>query len=643
MKRIFTLRDLPFLLLSFVVPLVCFLLTSSSSLMFDDAAEFALVIKLGSIAHPPGTPAYILAGMTWTTITGIFGMNIINAMNVFSALCISFSSLLLYCSFKIISVNILKEDSIKNLLICCLIAVSYATGATTWAWGNTVEVYSFQVIAMAVAFYGLTYYHFSGKLIAIWIAALGLALGLCNHHLTMILFLPFTTVFFLKDIFIREDVVSKKKRTKDQGKSFARQLISVLTMPHFLLLAGVTLGITCFFYGWMSYRAQSIYPFMFGKPDTLSELYYHISGGVYSKNITSTSASIISSRVPFFLKLTFFQLFLFTPLFIAGIIILIKRKLFRLMWMILLYYIFLFIYQVNNNQWSSTDAYMLLPFLILTIPVLYGAIYYLDKFKLVYVIPVLLCIQIAYNYPINNKKSYPVSESLMELLDKSAPPNSIIIISDWTTVIQYYYYRIAENFRPDLVVLNSDIKFTHYKILPTLYPQFYSKIKNEYDTFIKDLTAEHPHQAVNTGCDLSTITLVNDFKTLITKMESIAASEHHQFLTDPQAHYFYSTHKYYNPKRFVSGCFSSSLPGDSTANDFFIDMNFPFLKSDLIYNDPAALDKLVDFQAMLDWHIEFYKANADVNRLARAETAHDKIIKMQKEMKKSMSFAYMLK
>jgi len=63
----------------------------------------------------------------------------------------------------------------------------------------------------------------------------------------------------------------------------------------------------------------------------------------------------------------------------------------------------------------------------------------------------------------------------------------------------------------------------------------------------------------------------------------------------------------------------------------------------MLLNDPAALDKLVDFQAMLDQHISFYQANHDEPRRAAAEIARDKILHLQKEMKKSMSFAYKIK
>ena len=96
-----------------------------------------------------------------------------------------------------------------------------------------------------------------------------------------------------------------------------------------------------------------------------------------------------------FLKLTGAELFLMLPFFLLGIAVLGAKKLGRLLWSILLYYLILFIYQLNNNQWSSTDAYMLLPFLTLYIVVFYAAVFHINKFKLQYVLPVLVVIQIA--------------------------------------------------------------------------------------------------------------------------------------------------------------------------------------------------------------------------------------------------------
>ena len=74
-KKNLSLTDYAFAALSFLAPLVLFYLTSSDSLMADDAGEFATVIKLGSIAHPPGTPAYIFTAMLWERMSELFGFS----------------------------------------------------------------------------------------------------------------------------------------------------------------------------------------------------------------------------------------------------------------------------------------------------------------------------------------------------------------------------------------------------------------------------------------------------------------------------------------------------------------------------------------------------------------------------------------
>ncbi len=637
-----TLKDIIFPAISFFIPLVLFYQTKSTSLMFDDAAEFALVIKLGSIAHPPGTPSFIMTGMLWTKLTSLFGLNTVDSLTLFASICISTCSLLLYLIFKKITSNLSIQINLKTNIICCACAIAFSTATTTWSWANTIEVYSFQVLAMAITLYGLIGYHFERKKVSVFIAAVGIAAGLGNHHLTMILFLPFIPIFFLRNLFVSVKKSDSNKKIKKSEITFGKKLYTVFTLNDFWMLTSITLLLTVSFYGWMMMRAQYEYPFMFGKPETISELIYHISGGSYSKNISSTSEKIISSRIPYFLKLTILQLFVFLPFFLAGILIMIRKKLYPLFWITALYFLVLFVYQLNNNQWSSTDAYMLLPFMILSITVFYGAIFYKDKIKAHYVLPLLVCIQIAYNFQSHDRRSYKVSDSLMKLLDKSAPANSIVLVSDWSMIIQYYYYRIVENFRPDLVVLNYDFKFTHYRILPLLYPEFYKQIQPEYDNFVSQMFKEHPHQAVNTGCDLSTPALITAFKKLLLKIESTAKFQNKYFLTDPRAHYFYSSNKFYNQNRFVSGCFSSSIPGEVFANDNFLQLDFSFLNSDLLLTDPAALDKLVDFQAMLDRHKEYYSASNDLSRLNKAQVAHDKIIILQRKMKKSMSFAYQL-
>lgn len=637
---------LPWLLsiVLFAITLLVFISTSSKYLMFDDAAEFALVIQLGSIAHPPGFPSYILSGMIWDRLTSFLIQDGIIRLTLFSSVLISTASILLFYSFRKIVSTLLPDGkgSMKNELCAFFPALAFAFGNTTWMWANTIEAYPFQVFSFGLVLFGLTSYQENRSVTAVVIAAIGLALGWSNHHLTMIAFTPFVPFFFTNHLFAVHNGQNdkNKKKSRAQKESWIGSYIAAIRQKDFLLFTAISAGMTIFFYGWLMYRAQQDYAFMFGRPGRLDELWFHIRGGSYTKNITETKGAIISARLPYFLELTARQFLVFFPLVIIGLIEMFKRGAKTLAMSVFLFWLIMFIYQLNNNQWASTDAYLLLPFMALCIPVVYALVRFLDTWKLQFILPLALIGTIFLGFEKHNRKTYPVSASLMKLLDESAPKNSVIIISDWTTIIQYYYYRITENFRPDLQVLHYDFKFTHYRMLPHSHPEFYKTIQPEYDKFVEELRKEHPYQVVGTGCDITTIPLQNAFQSLVLKTEKVCKDSGRPFLTDPRTHYLYSKSKFYNPSRYVSGCFSSNVPVDSSYSKHFLEMDFDFLRSPLLYDDPSCLDKIVDFQAMIDQHIFFYDANNNTAESVKANASRDKILKLQKELKKTMSFAY---
>ncbi|MCX6291758.1 MAG: DUF2723 domain-containing protein [Bacteroidetes bacterium] len=623
-----SVRDTLFSILCFIFPFSIYFITQSSSLMFDDASEFATVINLGSIAHPPGTPAYILSGFLWNKLFLLFTDNHVFILNLFSISCSSIASLLFYKTTRMILNH------------------SFGNNLSYWTWSNTIEVYAFQVLSMSMLLYGLVHFQTARKnKFLVW-AAVGYAFGLSNHHLTVILFTPFIPFFFFNNLFAAvhssvSDKKDKKKKISQEKKSFAADYMAVLKSKPIWMMAAIAAVITIGFYSWMYIRAQHDYPFMFGKPDTFQGMFYHVSGGSYSKHLDEASTNLILSRIPYFLQLTFFQYLFFFPLVIGGLFFMIRKKMFRFFSVVFFYFLMLFVYQINNNQWENTDAYMLLPFMLLTIPVAFAAMEWFDFLKLKYVLPLAIIAQTVINFPKCDRRNYNISESLMHMLNTSAPKNSIIIISDWSLVMQYYYSRIVENFRPDLVVLNQDIKFNHYKVIQILYPEFYKSIQPEFDKFIDELSKEHPEQVTNTGCDLSTPALMNAFHKLITRIELLAQQENRTLLTDPHAHDFLSKQELYDPERYVSGCFVSSVKSD--LNDEFLKFDMKWLKSDLLMNDLTALNKMVDYQAMFDYHIGYFTYAGDSARLAMAEAGKEKVMRIQRELKKHISFAYKFK
>ncbi|MFM7218459.1 MAG: protein O-mannosyl-transferase family, partial [Bacteroidota bacterium] len=566
----------------------------------------------------------------------------------FSAVSMSGASLLLYLSLR----NLLRQLSDGKIswseeLSAFLAAMAFATGNTTWAWGNTIEAYPFQVLSMGILLYGLTAYRLSKSKSHLMIAAIGLALGWSNHHLTMIVFTPFLPLLFCDALLVKRTAEAKtKKRTPTHDPWYVAYYKTLLSKD-FRLFTLVSASITLGFYFWMVWRAQSEYAFMFGKPENLDLLFYHIRGGAYTKNLTETSSSISANRLPYFLNLTAKQFMFFTPLVLAGCYIGFRRGAGRVVACVLFYFLILLTYQLKNNQWASTDAYLLLPFMTLCIPLALSINSLMEsRLRRSMVVGILTCCLVGtsvYTYADHDRSSYPVSKDLMKLLDDSAPKNSVILISDWTTLIQYEFYRNEYGFRPDLEVMNYDFKYCHYRLLPINCPRLYKAVQKEYDAFIDALRVDQPYNVANTGCDLGNPLVRAAFQRLITATENYCQASGRTFLTDPRAHYTYSTERFYNPGRYVSGCFSSGSLCDSAYSDTFLKMDFKFLDSPLLLDDPSCLDKMVDFQAMLDQHISFYTNNNDQHHLSLANNARERILGIQKKLRKSMSFAYKIK
>jgi hypothetical protein len=226
----------------------------------------------------------------------------------------------------------------------------------------------------------------------------------------------------------------------------------------------------------------------------------------------------------------------------------------------------------------------------------------------------------------------------MKTLDESAPKNSVILVADWTLVSEYYYYRIAENFRPDLVVLNYDLKFTNYNIIKIMYPDFYKLIQPEYDKFVIELANAHPQQIYNTGCDLSTNESRNAFVSALYKISAVCKQHNYPLMFDPQAFVTFSQSKLFSANVFVSGCFLSEVRTDMGHD--FIKLPFKWLDMPLIKHEPGAADKIVDMEAMLDFHQRYAVANNDTVSLPVIVAAHNKIKALEAEMKENAPFLY---
>ena len=632
-------------LLAFIVPVFIILSNAGYFLGFADAAEFALVTKIAGIAHAPGFPSYILFGKAWSVLMEVLGIAHIKGMVWFSVCCTAAATLLLFItSYRILQNNYAQLTELTRCSLSLLSAIAFSSGVTAWHWSGNVEVYSFHVLAFAIALYGMVKFNLDKKIKYIYIAAFGISLGLANHHLTMIMFLPFLLFFFSNDVFNKSIPVPALKKTPAKKNEKAQKekgtsLISILKSKGFLHLVACSFILTALFYGWMFMRAGADLPFKFGNPDSFSRFFYHITGGAWIKNTQTTVKGLIGLRFPYFMKLTFEQFFLFMPFIILGLAELIRRGSRKIIYICVGYYLVVLLYQLRIDQTADTDAYLLPAFFLLSLLVLFGTAWMATKnYYYISILPVLLLLQVYLNFPKTDKRQFNVSETLMREIDRSCPPNSVILIADWTTSIQYYYHRIAEKFRTDLIVLNYDLKFTNYKILPVVYPAFYKEIKPEYDHFIRLLGEAHPQEIYNTGCTLDNPALMNSFLAVISKMKALCSKANTPFMCDPKAFIFLMQNNAVSASSLMSGCFVSSIP--TTYGKEFINMDYDWLDSPLLLIEPSATDKMVDLEAALDFSKNYYKYLGDAARLEQTEISYAKIKGLQRKMKLNMPFVF---
>ncbi len=107
---------------------------------------------------------------------------------------------------------------------------------------------------------------------------------------------------------------------------------------------------------------------------------------------------------------------------------------------------------------------------------------------------------------------------------------------------------------------------------------------------------------------------------------------------DPQAFVTFSQNKLFSANAAVSGCFLSEARTDLGRD--FEKLPFKWLDLPLIKHEPGAADKIVDMEAMLDFHQRYAIAIKDTASLPQITRSHDKIKNLEAEMKENIPYLY---
>ena len=195
-----------FTALSFLIPLVIYILTMAPTTSFWDCGEYIATSRILGVPHPPGSPLYLLLGNVFSNLP-IF-QDIGARINLISPIASAFSVMFLY----LIIVYLIEEyrGKTKSLSDIMITYCSAFIGALTFAvtdshWFNAVEaeVYSVSTFFTAIVAWMILKWSrdannsWNIKYLLIIVYMFGLAIGV---HLLNLLTLPFVAliIYFKK-------------------------------------------------------------------------------------------------------------------------------------------------------------------------------------------------------------------------------------------------------------------------------------------------------------------------------------------------------------------------------------------------------------------------------------------------------------
>jgi hypothetical protein len=173
------LRRVPWVHLAlFVGVMTVYLLTLAPGVLGGDPGEYQFVPYILSMAHPTGTPIYILLGKLWSSLP--FGPSVAWRMNLLSAVSASLAAVTVYHHV---------QWRTRRVVPALAAALSLAFGLTFWEQATMADKYAFNAFMVALVLHlalrwGATRSPATLKLLAL---AYGLSL---THHRTMVLFAP---------------------------------------------------------------------------------------------------------------------------------------------------------------------------------------------------------------------------------------------------------------------------------------------------------------------------------------------------------------------------------------------------------------------------------------------------------------------
>lgn len=473
-----------FVALSFVIPLIIYVLTLATDVHFTDSGELASVATSLGIAHPTGYPLFTLLGYLWANLlpwAPIYNLNLMAAFaTAASSMFMYFSLRLLFSEFRLISKVASFTSDLKNNLLALFITLGFSFALTTWQQATSVEVYSLQLLLINTFIFIIlkSYYSIEKSDIYLILSGFVLGLGFANHLTSFMLIPAGLIVFFAK--------------TKNIKPNSRYKLLAYVI--------GATL-LGCLLYLYLPIRSSQSPMFNWGEVHrSFDKFIYHVTGAQYQVWMFSDSAAS-KENFKLFFELIPSQLTWIGVLFLFYGFYVLYRGNKTIFWTLLSTAVLCVMYSMNYSI-HDIDSYFVTAYVVLFLIVGLAAKQLINyQVNLVYLFAFIPLFNLYSHYETNDLSQDKTVSEYYRLVTESAEKDAIIITAQWDFWVSAFWYKDKiEGKRQDITLIEKELlrRTWYVNSLEQWYPDIQKQCSNEIDLYMEQLEkfeADLPYDA----------------------------------------------------------------------------------------------------------------------------------------------------
>jgi len=464
--------------------LVVFFRTLAPTVTLVDSGELALAARDLGVAHPPGTPLWVLLGHLATLAPwGTIAARAAAASAVFAALAAGLMVLVAREALLLVlqpsPAGEPHPDTPRWIgwVPPAMAGLCFAFSRSLWSYATIVEVYPLNALLILAVLFLMLRWARGGGDGWLYAAAASFGLGLGVHHVTVALTLP--------------ALAALAYRAAGPGVFRSRRL---------LLAAGAAALAFIAVYAYLPWAASHKPLFNWGDPSTLQRIVWHITGRQY-QSYFDASTRAAGQELAGFLRLAARQ---FGPPYLPLILLLAAAGAGRLWRRDRLVGLALVLVLGANVAFGlayvigeDKDAYYLPSFAALALAAAFGAQALLARSRgaapavAAGLLVLATAAPLASGYAYADRSRYFIAEDYVSNTLQTVAPGGMILIGDWQLYAPLLYFREVEDRRRDVAAVDIHLlrRSWYFDTLKRQFPRTLEAVGPQAEAYLADLRA----------------------------------------------------------------------------------------------------------------------------------------------------------